>query len=86
MKVLRDHCVPRRFRRLLIGHEVRTAFEMGRSERNLLALPLPVAVIVANDNRFATLEPYAPTVLNWLSGPMQRRLVRIESTGQVTPV
>ena len=29
MKVLLDHCVPRRFRRLLTGHEVLTAFEMG---------------------------------------------------------
>ena len=29
MKVLLDHCVPRRFRRLLTGHDVRTAFEMG---------------------------------------------------------
>ena len=29
MKVLLDHCVPQRFLRLLAGHEVRTAFEMG---------------------------------------------------------
>ena len=29
MKVLLDHCVPRRFGGLLIGHQVRTAFEMG---------------------------------------------------------
>ena len=31
MKVLLDHCVPRRFGRLLVGHQVRTAFEMGWS-------------------------------------------------------
>ncbi|MBI4657974.1 MAG: hypothetical protein HY735_03840 [Verrucomicrobia bacterium] len=31
MKVLLDHCVPRRFGKLLIGHEVRSAFEMGWS-------------------------------------------------------
>src|SRR5260221_5297029 len=40
LKVLFDHCVPRRFRRLLIGHEVCTAFEMGwagLSNRALLA-------------------------------------------------
>ena len=29
MRVLLDHCVPRRLRRLLTGHEVRTTFEMG---------------------------------------------------------
>lgn len=29
MKVLLDHCVPSPFSRLLIGHEVRTAKEMG---------------------------------------------------------
>ena len=29
MRVLLDHCVPRRFGGLLRGHEVRTAFEMG---------------------------------------------------------
>ena len=29
MKVLLDHCVPRRFRHLLTGHEVGTVFEMG---------------------------------------------------------
>jgi hypothetical protein len=31
MKVLLDHCVPKRFRQLLPGHEVKTAFEMGWS-------------------------------------------------------
>jgi hypothetical protein len=29
VKVLLDHCVPKRSRRLLAGHEVSTAFEMG---------------------------------------------------------
>ncbi len=29
MKVLLDHCVPRRFGKLLAEHQVRTAFEMG---------------------------------------------------------
>jgi hypothetical protein len=31
MKLLLDHCVPRRFRQLLPGHDVKTAFEMGWS-------------------------------------------------------
>jgi hypothetical protein len=31
VKILLDHCVPKRFRQLLVGHEVRTAFEMGWS-------------------------------------------------------
>ena len=29
MRILLDHCVPKRFGRLLIGHEVRTTFDMG---------------------------------------------------------
>src|SRR5262245_66380838 len=29
MRVLLDHCVDRRLRRLLPGHQVRTAYEMG---------------------------------------------------------
>ena len=32
MRVLLDHCVSKRFRQLLSGHEVRTAYEMGWSE------------------------------------------------------
>lgn len=110
MKVLLDHCVPRRFRRLLIGHEVRTAFEMGwagfsngallaqaskefgafltvdqnvQFQRNLATLPLPVGIIVAPDNRFETLAPYAPAVLEWLSGNPARELVRIEASGKI---
>jgi hypothetical protein len=97
LKVLLDHCVPRRFGRLLIGYQVRTAFEMGWSglsngallaracadfqafltvdqnvqfQQNLTKLALPVAVIVASDNRFETLTPYAPAVLGWWSGPL----------------
>ena len=112
MKVLLDHCVPRRFRRLLTGHDVRT-FEMGwagssngtllaqaaqefeafltvdqnvQFQQNLATIPLPVAIIVAPDNRFPTLAPYAPAVLVWLSDPLVRKLVRIEATGQVIPV
>lgn len=29
MRVLLDHCVPRTFRRLLVGHTVKTTYEMG---------------------------------------------------------
>ena len=110
MKVLLDHCVPRRFRRLLTGHEVRTAFELGwaglsngallaqagkefgafltvdqnvQFQQNLSALPLPVGIIVASDNRFETLAPYAPAVLDWLSRPLVCEFVRIEATGQI---
>jgi hypothetical protein len=113
VKVLLDHCVPRRFRRLLTGHEVRTAFEMGwaglsngallaqaskefgafltvdqnvQFQRNLATLPLPVGILVAPDNRFETLVPYAPAVLDWLSRPLVRELVRIEATGQIVRV
>ena len=113
MKVLLDHCVPRRFRRLLTGHEVRTAFEMGwaglgngallaqarqefgafltvdqnvQFQRNLATLALPVGIIVAADNRFETLAPYAPAVLDWLSQPLVCELARIEATGQIVRV
>lgn len=108
MKVLLDHCVPRRFGRLLLGHQARTAYEMGWSglnngrllapacpqfdafltvdqnvqfQQNLATLPLPVEIMVAGDNRYETLAPYAPTVLDWLSRPLARELVRIERGG-----
>ncbi len=111
--MLLDHCVPRRFRHLLTGHEVRTAFEMGwaglsngslllqaqkefgafvtvdqnvQFQQNLAALPLPVGIIVAPNNRFETLVPYAPTVREWLSRPPARELVRIEATGPIVRV
>jgi hypothetical protein len=110
VKVLLDHCVPRRFGRLLTGHQVHTVVEMGwaafsngrllaaASERvdafltvdqniqfqqNLAKMPLPVGIIVAADNRFETLVPYAPTVLAWLSQPPVRELVRIEADGRL---
>jgi hypothetical protein len=113
VKVLLDHCVPRRFGRLLTGHQVRTAFEMSWSglrngellaqarpqfdafltvdqnvqfQQNLATLPLPVAIIVAPDNRYETLAPYAPAVLDWLSRPLICELVRIESPTQTTRV
>ena len=113
MKVLLDHCVPRRFGRLLKGHQTRTAFEMGwaglsngvllararpqfdafltvdqnvQFQQNLAILPLPVAIIVAPDNRFETLAPYAPAVLDWLERPLICELVRIESPAQIARV
>ncbi|MBI4325804.1 MAG: hypothetical protein HY674_11140, partial [Chloroflexi bacterium] len=99
MKVLLDHCVPRRFGKLLVGHEVRTAFEMGWSglrngalltlasgqfdafvtvdqnvqfQQNLTVLPLPTAILVAPNNRYETLAPYALTVNDWLAQPLVR--------------
>ena len=113
MKVLLDHCVPRRFGKLLVGHEVRTAFEMEWSglrngallaqasgqfdafvtvdqnvhfQQNLTALPLPTAILVAPNNRFQTLAPYAATVNGWLARPLVRELVRIETPGQIVRV
>ena len=113
MKVLLDHCVPRRFGRLLTGHQVGTAYQMGWSglsngillaqacqqfdafltvdqnvqfQQNLATLPLPMGIMVADDNRYATLAPYAPTVLDWLSRPLARELVRIEADGQMVRV
>ncbi len=113
MKVLLDHCVPRRFGRLLTGHSIGTAYEMGWSglgngallaqarsqfdsfltvdqnvqfQQNLATLPLPVAIIVAPDNRFETLAPYAPAVLDWLGRPLRCELARIESPTQIRRV
>ena len=113
MKVLLDHCVPRRFGRLLNGHQIRTAFEMGWSgmrngvllaearpqfdafltvdqnfqyQQNLATLPMPVAIIVAPDNRLETLAPYSPAVLDWPGHPLVCELVRIESPTQVIRV
>ncbi len=113
MKVLLDHCVPRRFGRLLKGHQVRTAFEMGWSgwrngvllalarsqfdafltvdqnvqfQQNLATLPLPVAIIVAAENRLATLAPYTAAVLDWLSQPLVCELIPIESPTTIVRV
>jgi len=110
VKVLLDHCVPRRFGQLLAGHQVYTTNAMGWSglsnglllaracqqfdafltvdqnvqfQQNLATLSLPVGVMVAPDNRYETLAPYAPAVLVWLSLPLGRELVRIEAGGQL---
>jgi CheY-like chemotaxis protein len=113
VRVLLDHCVPRRFGRLLTGHQVRTAYEMGWSglgngvllaqacqqfdvfltvdqnvqfQQNLSTLPLPIVVLAASNNRYETLAPYASGVLDWLSRPLARELVRIDVAGQVVRV
>ena len=113
MRVLLDHCVPRRFKHLVAGHEVRTAYELGwaslkngalllraggrfeafgtvdqnlQFQQNLASLPLPVVVLVAPDNRFATLAPYAPKLLEVLSQPLARELIRIESPEHVVRI
>ena len=111
--MLLDHCVPRRFGRLLTGHEVKTTHEMGWSalsngrllaqacprfdafltvdqnvqfQQNLATLALPVGIMVAANNRFESLAPYATAVLDWLSRPLTREVVRIESGGQLIHV
>ena len=33
MKIFLDHCVPKRLLRLLSGHEVKTAYQMGRAAK-----------------------------------------------------
>lgn len=113
MRVLLDHCVARRFGRLLAGHEVRTTYEMGwaalsngrllaqareqfdvfltvdqnlQFQQNLSALSLPVIVIVAANNRYETLAPFALIVNEVLSRPLARELVRVESPDRVVRV
>jgi len=55
-------------------------------QQNLIALPLPTAILVAPDNRYETLKPYAPAVSEWLARPLVRELVRIVAPGQVVPM
>lgn len=55
-------------------------------QQNLATLSLPVGIMVAANNRFETLAPYARTVLGWLSQPLARELVRIEAGGQLVRV
>jgi hypothetical protein len=55
-------------------------------QQNLATLPLPVGIMVAPNNRYETLAPYAPMVLDWLSRPLARELVRIEANGQLVRV
>jgi len=113
VRVLLDHCIPRRFKRLVTGHEVSTAYELGwaslkngallkraaerfdvfvtvdqnvQFQQNLASLPLPVVVLVAPDNRFATLAPYASRLLEVLLQPLGRELIRIESPERVVRI
>jgi hypothetical protein len=55
-------------------------------QQNLASLPLPVIVLVAPDNRFATLAPYASKLLELLLQPLARELIRVESTQSVVRV
>ena len=55
-------------------------------QQNLAALPLPIAILVAPDNRYETLAPFSAAVLKWLAMPPVRELVRIEADGRIVPV
>jgi hypothetical protein len=55
-------------------------------QQNLAALPMPVAIMVAPDNRYETLAPYVPAALEWLGRPLVCELVRIESSMQIVRV
>jgi hypothetical protein len=98
--VLLDHCVSRKFARLLPGHEVVTCREVGFEslangklleaamkagfgalltvDKNIpfqhsASLPLPVIVVDSIGNSVQALAPYAPSVLNLLTLPLERR-------------
>jgi hypothetical protein len=107
VRILLDHCVPRRFGQLLTTYEMgwaslsngRLLAQSGAGfdvfltvdqniqfQQNLASLPLPVVILVASDNRLATLTPYAPAVLQALSGPMTRELIRVESSGRISRI
>jgi hypothetical protein len=55
-------------------------------QQNLATLPLPMAIIVASDNRFETLLAYVPAILKWLTEPLPVERVHIETPTQVTRV
>jgi hypothetical protein len=55
-------------------------------QQNLSSLPIAAAILVASDNRYETLTPFAPAVLKWLAGPLELRLVRIEADGRIVPL
>jgi hypothetical protein len=67
-------------------HEFLTVDQNVQFQQNLARLPMPVGIIVAPDNRYQTLEPYAPAVLQWLSRPLNCELVRIEADGRLVRV
>ena len=52
-------------------------------QQSLKLLPLSVCILVAADNRFETLAPYANTVLHWLKEPHGKELVLIHEDGQL---
>jgi hypothetical protein len=111
VKLLLDHCVPKRLGGELRGHVFKTAFQMGwadfdngalmakaadkqfdafitvdqhiRFQRNLAALPLPVLILVAPDNKLATLQPLVPFVLETLTKLSMRTLYRIHPKGRI---
>ena len=113
MKLLLDHCVPKRLGRELSGHECRTAFQMGWAnlgngsllkkaaedfgafitvdqnleyQNNLRRLPLAVIVIVAEDNKLATLKPFVQTILIALTELNGTPLIRIHRDGRIEKI
>jgi len=110
VKLLLDHCVPKRLGRELIGHQFKTAYQMGwanvnngallskastgfgafitvdqniRYQHNLAKLPLSVLILVAPNNKLATLKPLVPFVLNVLPTLTTPTLIRIHQNGQI---
>ena len=83
MRALLDHCVPRSLRLLLLGHEVRTARQMGwASLRNgdLLAKAAgEFDVLLTTDQNLESQQnpPLMPAVLGLLAGPLERRFYRV---------
>ena len=46
-------------------------------QQNVSELPIPIIVMLAPRNRLAELEPLVPSVMNVLSGDLQRRIYRV---------
>lgn len=53
-------------------------------QQNLAGLPLAVIILVAANNRFESLAPFAARLNQLLGKPLARELLRVESSGRVT--
>jgi hypothetical protein len=105
VRILLDHCLPRRLKHALTVHEAATAAEMGcdrlrngellaavaaggfelfltidknlKFQQNLATLPVAVAVLMAQTNRFGDLAGFLPALEEALKTIQPRTLVEI---------
>ncbi len=60
------------------GFDVPVTVDRGiEHQQNVSELPIPVVVMLAPRNRLAELRPLVPSVVDVLSGDLQRRIYRV---------